>query len=180
MPDKPLWLARIPEAVQYMEAQVDPWVDRAMLESLLQIGRRRAQQLLSPIATRRVGASIVARREEVIAHLNRIAAGETAFYEGRRRRQLWDQLGRVREEWMERPPVLVEVRNEQVRRLASRDIEGLPAGVELAPGRITVRFRKPEEALEKLMALALAIGHNRAAFEERVAVGAEGEAAHES
>jgi hypothetical protein len=108
-----------------------------MLESLLQIGRRRAQQLLSPIATRRVGASIVARREEVIAHLNRIAAGETAFYEGRRRRQLWDQLGRA--------------------------------------GRITVRFSNPDEALEKLMALALAIGHNRAAFEQRVAVAADAE-----
>jgi hypothetical protein len=45
-----------------------------------------------------------------------------------------------------------------------------PEGVELAPGSITVRFREPDEALQKLMALALAIGQNRPAFEERVTV----------
>ena len=170
MPDKPLWLGRLPEAVQFLEAQADPWVDRPMLESLLHIGRRRAQQLLSPVARRRVGASVVARREDVIDHLKGIASGETAYYEDRRRRHLWDELSRARDHWIERPPVLVEVSNTRVRRLASRDLDGLPEGVELAPGVITVRFSRPEEALEKLMALALAIGHNRAAFEERVAL----------
>jgi hypothetical protein len=113
---------------------------------------------------------VVARREDVIAYLNRIAAGETAYYEGRRRRQLWNELSRAREEWIEQPPVLVEVSNSRVRHIATRDFDGLPEGVELAPGCITVRFTRPEEALEKLMALALAIGHNRMAFEERVAV----------
>jgi len=122
------------------------------------------------VARRRVGASVVARREDVIVHLNRIAAGETAYYEGRRRRQLWNELSRAREEWIEQPPVLVEVSNARVRHLATRDFDGLPEGVELAPGSITVRFTRPEEALEKLMALALAIGHNRAAFEARVSV----------
>jgi hypothetical protein len=170
MPDKPLWLGRVPEAVRFLEAQADPWVDRPMLESLLHVGRRRAQQLLAPVARRRVGASIVARREDVIDQLNRITAGETAYYEGRRRRQLWNELSRTREEWLERPPVLVEVSNARVRRLASRDLDGLPDGVDLAPGSITICFSRPEEALEKLMALALAIGHNREAFEQRVAV----------
>ena len=48
------------------------------------------------------------------------------------------------------------------------DIDGLPPGVELAPGSITVRFRDPDEALRKLMALALSIGRNREAFDARV------------
>ena len=168
MPDKPLWLARIPEAARSLEAMPDPWVDRTMLESLLSIGRRRAQQLLAPVATRRVGASILARREDVIAHLQNIANGETTFYEDRRQRKLWDQLAGIRQRWIEQPPVLVEVSNENVRRLAERDFEGLPEGVELTPGSIQVRFRNPEEALQKLMALAIAISHNRVAFERLV------------
>ena len=64
--------------------------------------------------------------------------------------------------------MLVEVPQAQMRRIQQQDIDGLPEGVELSPGAITVRFRDPEEALQKLMALALAIGRNRDAFNERV------------
>lgn len=50
------------------------------------------------------------------------------------------------------------------------DFEGLPDGVELAPGSITVCVSTPDEALEKLLALAMAVSQNRQAFEERVAI----------
>ena len=50
------------------------------------------------------------------------------------------------------------------------DFDGLPEGVVLAPGTITVQFQTPEEALQKLLALALAISANRDAFDERVSV----------
>jgi len=62
----------------------------------------------------------------------------------------------------------VEVPRSEVRRIERHDFAGLPEGVELAPGSITVRFRDPDEALRKLLALAMAIGQNRLAFEERV------------
>lgn len=161
MPDKPLWLDRLPEAIQLLTGRSETWVDRAALESALGIGRRRAQQLLSQVPSMRVGASLVADRSDVIAHLKRLAAGPDAHYERRRRRKLWDRLG-------DAPPLLVELPVSQVRRIESQDMDGLPDGVELAPGAITIRFRDPEEALQKLMALAMAIGRNRAAFEERV------------
>jgi hypothetical protein len=64
--------------------------------------------------------------------------------------------------------VLVEVSQAQIHRVERHDFDGLPAGVELAPGSITVRFREPDEALQKLMALAMAISQNRLAFNERV------------
>jgi hypothetical protein len=66
--------------------------------------------------------------------------------------------------------VLVEVSNADVRRVEVHDFEGLPEGVDLAPGSITVRFSTPDEALEKLLALAMAVSQNRTAFEERVAI----------
>ena len=157
MPDKPLWLDRVPEAIRQLEQAAEPWVDRPALEFLLGVGRRRAQQLLAPLAQRRVGTSLVAQRADLVAHLKRIAAGEPAYYEERRQKQLWARLTETRREWVERPPVLVELSEAQVRHLELHDFEGLPEGVELAPGSITVRFRQPDEALEKLMALAMAI-----------------------
>jgi hypothetical protein len=70
---------------------------------------------------------------------------------------------------MDHPPVLVEVSDALLRRVDLRDFAGLPEGVDLEPGAITVRFTDPEEALRKLMALALAISRNRSAFDARVA-----------
>jgi len=162
MPDKPLWLHRLPEAIRHLEAADDPWVDRARLESLLQVGRRRAQQLLACVPTRVVGTSRVALATDVIAYLKEASDGEAAHYDARRRKQMWATLGD--------PPVLVEVSESVVRRLARSDFEGLPDGIELGPGAIVVRFATPNEALEKLVALAMAIGSNREAFDTLVSI----------
>lgn len=168
MPDKPLWFDRLPEVIGQLELSAEPFIDRPTLESLLHVGRRRAQQLLAQVATHRVGTSLVARRTDVIAHFKGIAAGEEAHYEGRRQRQLWDQLEQTRQEWLRQPPVLVEVSQAALRRVEVLDFDGLPEGVALAPGSITVSFSEPEQALQKLMALAIAISRNRDAFDQRV------------
>ena len=170
MPANPLWLERLPQVIEELEDRAESWVDRATLETLLGVGRRRAQQLLARMPSRRIGASVVADRAEVIAHLRAIAAGEEAVYEQRRRERLWKRLEKVRGQWVEQPPVLVEVPRAEVRSLEVHDFMALPDGVELAPGSITLRFGDPEEALRKLMALAIAVGQNRAAFEERVSM----------
>src|SRR5664279_5606795 len=107
MPDKPLWLDRLPEALRQLEHSTEPWIDRSALELLLGVGRRRAQQLLAPIAIRRVGTSVVASRADLMGHLKRIADGEKAYYEERRRKQLSEHLARAREEWVRQPPVSV-------------------------------------------------------------------------
>ena len=169
MPDKPLWFDRLPAAIQALEENSEPWIQRSDLEALLGVGRRRAQQLLSPLAKHRIGSSLVASRADLIAHLKRVAAGDQAWYEERRRKHLWAQLDQMRRAWAIQPPVLVEVPQDQIRRVERHDFEGLPEGVELAPGSITVRFSEPEEALRKLMALAMAISQNRLAFDARVA-----------
>jgi hypothetical protein len=66
--------------------------------------------------------------------------------------------------------VWVEVSEAQRRRVEVHDFDGLPEGVELGPGSITVRFGEPQEALQKLMALAMAISHNPRAFDDRVSI----------
>jgi hypothetical protein len=47
----------------------------------------------------------------------------------------------------------------------SQQLRNLPAGVSIAPGRITVEFAEPRQALEKLLALAMAIGNDYEQFE---------------
>jgi hypothetical protein len=170
MPDKPLWFDRLPQAIRELEENPEPWIHRPTLEALLGVGRRRAQQLLSPLAHQRIGTSLVASRADVIAHLKRVAAGEEAWYEERRRQRLWTKLDDLRRDWISQPPVLVEVSEAQIRKVERHDFDGLPEGVELAPGSITVRFHEPDEALQKLMALAMAISRNRHAFDKRVAL----------
>jgi hypothetical protein len=110
--------------------------------------------------TRVVGTSRVALNTDVIAYLKEAAKGGAAYYDARRRRQMWTALGNA--------PVLVEVPGSVVRDIARSDFEGLPEGVELGPGAIVVRFATPNEALEKLVALAMAISYNREAFDQLV------------
>ena len=47
----------------------------------------------------------------------------------------------------------------------TQELANLPEGVELGTGYLTVRFGSAQEALEKLLALALAIGNEIEAFE---------------
>jgi hypothetical protein len=160
MPDKATWCGRLDEVTTALRSLPDPWVDRRTLETLLGIGRRRAQQILAPCVGRQIGGSGVADREAVIAHLRRLATGEASHYESLRRRRLAAQLDGLQRERR----VLVEAPASVV----NQDIEGLPAGVSIAPGKITVEFDSPRQALERLLALAMAIGNDPLLFERLV------------
>jgi hypothetical protein len=164
VPAKPAWLNRISDIVRELEALPRPFIDRATVETLLGVGRRRAQQILAPCISERVGSSGLASRDAVIAYLRRLAAGEEAYYEARRRRKVADVLGQLRKDRLERPQLLVEAPAE----VLAQEFENLPKGVRLEPGRITVEFDEPRHALEKLLALAMAIGNDFERFERQV------------
>ena len=161
MPDKPIWFGRLDQVIAELEALPHPWIDRASVERLLGVGRRRAQQILQPCVTQRIGASGVADRENLIARLRDLARGESAYYERRRRRQLAESLEKIRQAWLERPRVMVEAPESIVK----QEFDDLPPGVHLGPGAITVEFGTVREGLEKLLALAMAIGNDFARFE---------------
>jgi len=138
-----------------------PWVDRETLQSLLKVGRRRAQQILQPCVTRQIGSSGVAAREDLIAHLQRLASGEEAHYERRRRQKLAQAMDDLRRAALAEPKVLVEAPLS----IVSQQLANLPAGVTVSPGKISIAFSSPAEALERLLALAMAIGNDFAEFE---------------
>lgn len=161
MPDKPTWYGRLNQVVKELSALPWPWVDRETLQSLLQVGPRRAQQILRPCVTRQIGASGVADREILIAHLKRLASGEAAYYEQRRRHRLGETLDELRQAMLAQPKILVEAPTSVV----NLEFANLPDGVSIRPGTISVTFSSTQEALQRLLALAMAIGNDFSEFE---------------
>ena len=161
MPDKPSWYGRLDQVIAELGDLPWPWVDRETLQSLLQVGPRRAQQILRPCVTRQVGASGVADREELVAHLKRLATGDEAHYERRRRQRLAQVLEGLREAALAQPKVLVEAPTT----VLNQEFANLPDGVSVSPGAISITFSSPSEALQRLLALAMAIGNDFSEFE---------------
>ena len=170
MPDKPNWYTRLPGAIKQMERMDAVWVDRAAVELVLGVGRRRAQQILKPLVRQTVGRNGLARREEVVLHLRKLARGQVANLELGRRERLGEMLGNFECEQKRQPRVLVEAPVE----IVNQQLDTLPAGVRLSPGRIVIEgFSSPDEAKQKFLALIMAIGNDPDGFDERISGGAE-------
>jgi hypothetical protein len=164
VPAKPVWYSRINDILREIEALPRPFVDRATLEFLLGVGRRRAQQLMAACITERVGTSGLADRDALIAHLRRLAEGDDGYYERRRRRSVAEILAQLQKDRLERPQLLVEAPLQ----VLTQEFVNLPAGVDLEPGRISLTFDQPQQAIEKLLALAMAISNDFERFERQV------------
>lgn len=164
MPDRPTWCGNLPEITRQLQLLPDPWIDRRTLQELLSVGLRRAQQILAPCVTRQIGANGLANREDLIAHLQRLAASEISYYEQQRRRRLCEHLDGLHQE--RQHAVLVAAPAAVV----NQEFADLPEGITLAVGLITISFQSPTEALEKLLALAIAIRNDELQF-ERLASG---------
>src|ERR1017187_5840834 len=161
MPAKPAWYSKINDIVRELDVLPRPFVDRATVEFLLGVGRRRAQQIMAPSITDRVGTNGLADRNLLIARLLRLAHGHDAYFEVERRRKVARVSHRHRQERLDQPQLLVEAPVTVV----NQELEYLPPGVRLEPGRVTVEFEEPREALEKFLALAMAIGNDFDRFE---------------
>ncbi len=133
------------------------------MEFLLGVGRRRAQQILAPCVTDRVGTNGLADRDALIDRLRRLAQGDDGFYEVGRRRKVAHVLADLRKTRLERPQLLVEAPVAVV----NQGFEYLPPGVRVEAGRITIEFEQPQQALERLLALAMAIRNDYDRFERR-------------
>jgi hypothetical protein len=167
VPAKPAWYCKINDIIRGLQTLPRPFVDRATVEFLLGVGRRRAQQILAPCIMDRVGTNGLADREAFIAHLRRLAEGDDGYYERQRRRKVAAILAQLHQDRLERPPLLVEAPIQ----ILTQELENLPEGIRLEPGRITVTFDQAQQALEKLLALAMAISNDFDRFERQVRSG---------
>ena len=158
MPAKPAWYGRLDEIIAELRALPDV-VSRAELETVLHVKRRRAQQILLRCGARKIGSAFLAERDGIIERLKCISESDGDF-EKRRRVRVSTSIQKA----AARPRCLVEA---PVSVLNTR-IDNLPEGVSLEPGRIVVTFSEPQEALQKLLALAIAAGNDLSEFEAAV------------
>jgi len=161
VPAKPAWYSNLTNIIETLRSSARPLVDRATVEFLLRVGRRRAQQIMAPCIVEHIGTNGLADRDRLIDRLRQLARGDDAYYEVQRRRKVAEVLDRLRRERIEQPQLLVEAPAGVV----NQQLGNLPAGVRLEPGRVTVEFEEPREALEKLLALAMAISNDFERFE---------------
>jgi hypothetical protein len=165
MPAKPAWYRKLPYIIKELRNHPLPYVERSTIEFLLGVSRRRAQQIMAPcVLERRAGINGLADRETLITRLERIAEGDEGAYEIERRRKVANLIEGLRQQRMIQPQLLVEAPTSVV----NQGFDNLPAGILLEPGRITVEFEEPQQGLEKLLALAMAVSNDFDVFERCV------------
>ncbi len=161
MPDKPLWLGRLDSAVKELEELPLPWVDSALLERVLSISRRRAQQLLKPLIQKTIGKSGLAMKEDVIKHLRGLQTGQVYDWDQRRRQRLAEVLEQARQELPARQTE-IPVSREQ----PDLKLDSLPEGISLHPGELRIQFNDFEDFAVKLYKLGQAIQNDLDGFRE--------------
>src|SRR5512135_3252321 len=96
MPAHPQWFARVPEIVADLDAMEVPVVDRAVVERMFGVRRRRAAQLMRAFGGYQAGRTFLVDRMQLIARLREIEAGESFGFERERRERLAQSLEQVR------------------------------------------------------------------------------------
>lgn len=168
VPDKPIWFNRLDEILARLSAPDYPsatstWCQRHHIEKLLGVGRRRAQQILGACATSRAGRSLLVERETLRAYLSALAAEGEAEYAQMRFQRLQKRFASWNQEYSQKPPVFVEA----PARIQLTSLDSLPPGVELGPQDLRIRFENRQDLLQKLLALALALGKDDSLLEYR-------------
>ncbi len=157
MPAKPVWLLRLPDIRAHLEYLDTPVVDRAVIERIFGLKRRRAIELMHEFGGYQAGHTFLLDRVRLLEVLQSVESRRRGDYtaEKRRRERLQDVVEASRE-----PLILTRVQI-PVRAAAARpSLNRLAPGVLLLPGVLTIEFQHPVELLEKLYGLAQAIGHD--------------------
>jgi hypothetical protein len=147
MPAKPAWFLELPRILEDVRALPCPVLDRSSFERLFGVRRRQAIQLMHRFGGYQIGKTFLIDRQQLVAELERASSSPAYEFEVRRKQRLADSI-----EMLERHRAAVKVTIP----VGPSPATGLPfpAGVHLAPGRLTVEFATPEDLLSKLFLLA--------------------------
>jgi hypothetical protein len=162
MPAKPTWFLRIPHILEQLRGMDGvPLLDRPTFESLFEVRRRRAHQLMGRFGGFQIGRSYLVDRKQVIRMLERVAKGEEFSEESRRKARVMETLEVARRH-------LAGRRVEIVPAAPPPETPGLPPGVHIEDGSMRIEFRTTEELLKRLFELSQAILADYESFRERI------------
>jgi hypothetical protein len=135
-----------------------PVIDRALLERLFGVRRRRAIQLMAFFGGFQTGRAFLIDRLDLIRQLEPIEASADFAVEAQRKQRLTEALEKLRRLRVAATVII------PVQRKPCEHLSDLPEGVELQPGRLRVEFCKAEELLAKLFALSQSAASDFDAF----------------
>ena len=162
MPAKPQWLLRLPQIIEALESMITPVVDRASIEQLFGVSRRRAIQLLHRFGGYQAGKTFLVERQELLPQLKAIRDGEAFSREAKRRHRVLRELDEISRLQKARA-VKIRVSREDVAKA-----RGLPEGVRVEPGRMVVEFEGMDQLLSRLFELSQSALRDFAIFENAV------------
>lgn len=151
MPESPSWAVRLPEIESYIANLA--FVLTCDIQEVLNISTRRAQQILAPCRT----TGGVCQPQAVIEHLRALVGKIDPEQEASRRKKF---ASTVQSMTKERESALMVAAPTSI---VNQQFE-VP-GVEVSAGEIRVSFKSHVEALERLLALAMAIKNQPEEFE---------------
>jgi len=156
MPAQPAWLLRLPAIRAALSALAVPVLDRAMIEEVFVVRRRRAIELLHHFGGYQAGKTFLVDRASLLRQLEALEAGGEFRQEQARRRRLSEDLDRAK----------ASLRAKAVPIPAPENIGDLPNGAQLRPGELRIAFRDSEDLLRQLLELAMAIQDDYQRFDE--------------
>lgn len=149
MPDKATYLHRLTSILAEAKTPKPiPFFRRVDIEALFGLKRRQAINLMHRIGAVRVSQEIAIPQRDLVGWLEQMVSNPARAVELRRRERV---IGRI-----------VELKTETAARSVKIVLPdapsppGLPAGVSLQPGMLTISFGSQEELLERLFLLARA------------------------
>ncbi len=159
MPAQPEWLLHVPEIRALLEELGFPVIDRAMVESLFGLHRRRAIEMMHRFGGFQTGKTFLIDRLKLVEELKAIEAGEAFRVEGLRRRRLRQHLDEFRDlQKARRIPIPAGREAEETR------VSSLVHGVVLRRGSLHIEFTGTEDLLAKLYQLGRAASHDYESF----------------
>jgi hypothetical protein len=159
MPAKPSWLLRVPEIIEEVRCLQAPVVDRATLERMFSVRRRRAIDLMQRVGGYQCGRTYIVNREDILEWLKRIQAEPSFQSEDTRKRNLTGQLNELHRHRAAARITIPALRDARLTRLPS-----LPEGITIEPGTLSVLFGTTEELLARLYAFAQLVADDFDAF----------------
>ena len=160
MPTRPQWLLRTPLILEKIAALDVLVIDRAVIERMFGVHRRRAVQLMAAFGGYQAGNTILLERRHLLEQLEKIVSSGEFRFEERRRERLTESLDQARQR---RRAAAISI--PVVGTAAGETLDRLPAGITLTPGLLRIEFAKSLELLEKLFQLSQAISNDFEQFD---------------
>jgi hypothetical protein len=156
VPDHPTWLERIPAVLKKLQKpDAPPFLDRAAVEALFGVRRRQAILLLHRWQGYQLGRALVASRESILSDLEQLRYREALEEQNERQERVAAALGEARQA-LTLPRIAVPA----PQKLSDITFAGLPPGIRLERGRLTVEFASAQDLVEKLFTLAQAFAND--------------------